>query len=237
MGIMKRSAIPEKDKIQTATNEVLRRWRNTSKLQSRSTVEAATKEYADELRGMGYAKEWIENVIRSALLGFKKYCHGTINRPGMATRTARRRKKLVGKSTWFEKSQKQREDDGEAKSPQNRPLEKGNSAKRRHRREEKQPVVETAIFIPHTPGGALRDRLNKMEEGLDLTGRVKYVEELGSTLQEILCNPDPWKNNCGRPKSSTTLGSAKNGQGKTQTLEKSKPPPQSNTACSQLRIS
>ena len=42
--------------------------------------------------------------------------------------------------------------------------------------------------------------MNKMEEGMSLTGRVKYVEELGSTLQEILCNQDPWKNNCGRPK-------------------------------------
>ena len=36
--------------MQTATNEVLRRWRNTSKLQSRDTVKTATREYDDDKR-------------------------------------------------------------------------------------------------------------------------------------------------------------------------------------------
>ena len=157
-------------------------------------MEQATKEYTDELRGMGYSVEWIANAIRNALVGFKKYCYGVVNRPGMATKMARRRKKLVGKSTWFNKEPKNGQDGGEAKSPL-----KG-KGRRKRPENEIQPVVESAIFVPHTPGGVLRDRLNKMEEGLNLTGRVKYVEELGSTLQEMLCDPDPWKANCGRTK-------------------------------------
>ena len=39
-----------------------------------------------------------------------------------------------------------------------------------------------------------------MEENLGLKGRVRYVEELGSTLEELLCNPDPVGGHCGRTK-------------------------------------
>ena len=43
------------------------------------------------------------------------------------------------------------------------------------------------------------NRLSKMEQGLGFSGRVKYVEEIGSTLEDIITTKDPWgKDPCGR---------------------------------------
>ena len=47
-------------------------------------------------------------------------------------------------------------------------------------------MTETVMYVPHTPGGALRSKLSKMEEGLNFVGKVRYAEELGSTLESIL---------------------------------------------------
>ena len=69
-----------------------------------------------------------------------------------------------------------------------------------HRVEKPKPkVVESVYFIPHTPGSELRRKLTQMEAGLNLTGVVKYVEELGPSLSEELVTKDPWaKDGCGR---------------------------------------
>ena len=53
--------------------------------------------------------------------------------------------------------------------------------------------------VPYTPGGKLRAMLTKMEEGLAFKGRVRYAEDLGSTLEGILAT-DPWRElGCNRP--------------------------------------
>ena len=55
---------------------------------------------------------------------------------------------------------------------------------------------ESVWFIPHTPEGALKGKLNEMEESLGFTGKVKYIESLGSKVRQILCDKSRWKENC-----------------------------------------
>ena len=52
--------------------------------------------------------------------------------------------------------------------------------------------------VPHTPGSKLRQMLTEMERGLRINSQVKYSEELGSTLEDLLVR-DPWSEvGCGR---------------------------------------
>ena len=46
--------------------------------------------------------------------------------------------------------------------------------------------------IPHTPGGRLKSMLSKMEDGLNFISKVRYTEDLGSTMEDLLA-VDPWK--------------------------------------------
>ena len=50
------------------------------------------------------------------------------------------------------------------------------------RQNQENHMVESVIFIPHTPGGLLRQNLGRMEENLALKGRMRYIEECGSSI-------------------------------------------------------
>ena len=193
LGILGRSAVPEGTKVSTAVSEVRRRWKNTSWMTSKKTVEDITLEYMDELAGNGYSVQWRRNIIKAALGEFKGYAQDTINRPGASTARARRVRKLVGKATWFSK----RKDRKEEEKRENR-----NTWRKKNKEKEVSAatVVETAVFVPHTPGSLLRSKLSTMEEGLNFRGRVRYVESLGSSVADILVKSDPWGQACGREK-------------------------------------
>ena len=71
---------------------------------------------------------------------------------------------------------------------------------KKHNQPEKIP--ESVLFVPHTPGGALKKRLQAIEDaGLvsKVSGVVRVVERGGDTLYSQLGNPAPWtKEHCGR---------------------------------------
>ena len=52
--------------------------------------------------------------------------------------------------------------------------------------QKKQSIVESVMFIPHTPGSKLKNELNKMEEALNFTGKIRYSEQLGSKISDLL---------------------------------------------------
>ena len=54
------------------------------------------------------------------------------------------------------------------------------------------------MFIPTTPGGDLKARLQRMETNTPFRNRCKYVEQAGPTILSKLFSPDPWKTHCGR---------------------------------------
>ena len=50
------------------------------------------------------------------------------------------------------------------------------------------------VFIPHTPGGILKERLQKRDEKMrEAMGmrKVKFVERGGRSLQGLLCRSNP----------------------------------------------
>ena len=57
------------------------------------------------------------------------------------------------------------------------------------------------MFVPLTPGGSLRKRLTEIEDSLRQPTKMKYVEQMGSTLSALYVTKDPWATmGCGRPK-------------------------------------
>ena len=60
----------------------------------------------------------------------------------------------------------------------------------------KKETPEVVVFIPHTPDGVLKRRLQekdqKMVEAMGMR-RVKFVERGGRSLQGLLCRSNPWR--------------------------------------------
>ena len=63
------AAAPEKDKIQTAVNEYIRRMKNCSRELDSKEVEQVILEYSKDLRRGGFSKHWIRNVLDAASRG------------------------------------------------------------------------------------------------------------------------------------------------------------------------
>ena len=194
MGMLGRSAQPEQMKVTTAVEELLRRWRNTSMFIAAEEVEEITKSYMDDLTGMGYSLKWRLNVVRSALVGYERKLKSGENRhrSGASSRKSRRVKKLVGQRIWFTKGRKEAE--GKGNAPGVRKIRKpdGRTVQEDVKR------TESCVFVPHTPHSELKRRLTEMEKNLNLTTNYKYVEELGSSLADLLVRADPWAGHCGR---------------------------------------
>ena len=69
LGILKISIVTEGMKVSTITPEFIRRWRNGSMLAKQETIRDVSKEYADDMIGMGYPTDWIKKGLDSALKG------------------------------------------------------------------------------------------------------------------------------------------------------------------------
>merc|ERR1711954_12723 len=200
IGILSRSALMEDTKVSTVSAEFTRRWKNTSVYCSQEDFEEVTKQFLDDLEGMGYSREWRLKVLLSAIKGYtrvlRKVDLGLVarNRPGRDTKQKRRHKKLLRPATWF---QVQREED-ENSEPENK-------RKDQHLERKNEPEIgdqrqfNNVMFIPYTKGSVLKKNLQKMEDLAKFRERVKYVEKPGPNLGALLIKKDPWEGDCGRP--------------------------------------
>ena len=102
----------------------------------------------------------------------------------------RRRKKLIGKSSWFKSSPKQ-------KARVERP------GKRKAGDVGDKPLTPVSVlFVPQTPQGALARKLTQQEVWLTQLSqeKTKVVERSGCTIRQILIRSNPWgTGHCGRP--------------------------------------
>ena len=102
------SASPEGQKVVTATQECIRRLKNTSRDLPPEVVEEILRTYMLELEAGGYGHKWRMNILEAAIGGYEKMLQGElegrgrVNRPERSTRGLRRWKRLVGRSTWFQ---------------------------------------------------------------------------------------------------------------------------------------
>ena len=93
------------------------------------------------------------------------------------SRVSRRVQRLVGRTNWFWKSPKEKEDPFGRK----RKLPPGAEAS-----ESKRAKLKSVIFIPHTPESLLKKQMQKAEDSLmqgQRFGRVRVVERGGTPLR------------------------------------------------------
>ena len=101
----------------------------------------------------------------------------------------RRRKKLVGKSSWFKSPPKQKA--------------RGERPGKRHVGDvgDKPMTPVAVLFVPQTPQGTLAKQLTQQEVWLTKMSqeKVKMVERSGCTIRQILIRSNPWsQGHCGR---------------------------------------
>ena len=165
IGILARSAMMDNTKITTASAELTRRWKNTSEFCEKQVFERITKEYMDDLKGMGYGDGWRERVLMGAITGYcrtlAKVEMGIVrrNRPGVSTLTNRRHKKLLGQSTWFKIRKEERKESQGKKKEKVRNVE--DTVEEKDTRE-----FQNVMFIPYRKGSELRKKLQAMEDSM-----------------------------------------------------------------------
>ena len=167
--------MPESMKVATTTNEIQRRMRNTSRDLPHQVLDQVLKNYMDELKLGGYSHQWRVNALDAATKGFckiwakEKTGRGKINRPGHMGSTGTRFKRLCGKTTWFQDKNLQPKPAGE----QN---EDRDSSGRRTGPKKHQKYTESVLFIPYTPGGALKKEIQELENRFNVkkySGKTK----------------------------------------------------------------
>ena len=199
--MLERSAMPNKDQIQTCVNEYMRRFKNTSRELPEEQMEEVIKEYSNDLKRGGFSKNWIKEALKSSMVGYGRMVRdeikgiGKINRPEHMGRVARRHKQLLGKGSWFQKAGNSNKEEGRTGK---------NVKKRKSNPPGRNQKPETVLFIPHTPNGELKQLLQQVDSevmGENPFGRVKLVERLGDNITKSLSNRAPWKSeHCGRDK-------------------------------------
>ena len=204
--IRKSSAMPENMKVNSLTNDMIRRMKNTSELLGQPERNAVVDSYAARLLRSGYPREKVKQMIEAGLKGYEKIVEnerlgkGKIHRNGASTANSRYKKKLTGKSSWYLTKQNDEVEEpdkdninSQPSRPQSGPAG-GNSAKG-------EVPTTTVLFVPHTYGGELATRMRMAEAGLQtlLGTKVKIVEKNGTTLKQILVKSNPWSGaKCGR---------------------------------------
>ena len=64
------NAIPESQKIVTASNEIIRRYKNTSRSLKPEIIETVLRDYMDELAAGGYPLAFRVKVLEAATTGY-----------------------------------------------------------------------------------------------------------------------------------------------------------------------
>ena len=148
-------ALPEKQKVTSATQEVIRRMKNCSTWILPNLVKDVLLDYMGELKAGGYSTSWRRDILQSGLLGFGRMwslqetdCK-RINRPEATTALKRRAPNLVGQQTWFKGKL--------AKAPKRRV-----GAKKNKKHTKAHLIPEGVLFLPNTPGGEHRRRVQDL---------------------------------------------------------------------------
>ena len=104
---LQKSGIPEGSKRATASQEILRRLKNTSRELGAEIITEILTDYMGELTMGGYTFNWRREVLLGAVIGYRRLWvqehqgTGQINRDSKVTSLKRRAQKLTGKSEWF----------------------------------------------------------------------------------------------------------------------------------------
>ena len=139
---MKTSALSEQIKSATATQEIIRRLKNSSEHIPQEQINLIIKEYIEQLQRSGYNKSEVRKYVTAGIVGYERIasrCEAEgkpLHRPGATIKKSTYKKRLTIRTTWYKKS-----------------ANKLNLEARAGTREGCQFKQPTApIFIPRTPG-------------------------------------------------------------------------------------
>ena len=180
MANIQRSGIPDGNTRATATQEILRRLKNSSRETQTEVVREILIDYMGELAQGGYSVKWRIKVLAAALTNYIKLWNnevegkGYINCPDHITKMKRRAAKLVRNSSWFKRLPKKETNQNQTKKPKNRNRKPNNT--------DMPKKIESILFCPFTPFSKLRKKLKEEEDkinGQRATCRVKVIERAG----------------------------------------------------------
>lgn len=202
--INKSSALSEKTKVSSLSQDLIRRMKNTSENIPILVRIEIVNDFSNQLLSSGYSFHQTRDIIEAGLKGYEsllKKCEkgeAKLHRSAEEGAGKRMRKKLLGKSTWFLKKEKELKESSSMTS----------SKKNKISSEEELPNFSTVMFVSQTPNGMLAKRLQKVENSISkLTGeRIKIVERSGTTIKKLLIKSNPWAGGlCGRDKCLSCL--------------------------------
>ena len=169
-------------------------------------------DFSRQLISSGWGRDQVYKIVTAGLLGYENIKLGAeklgkgIHSSAAEGAVARRRKKLVGKSSWFKNPPKSNTREG--------PKHHSRKKKSSEVKERKTPV--SILFVPQTPFGALANRLKEKEKLLsELCGEtVKIIERSGTSIKQLLVKSNPWQKGtvCSRAETDCLL--CKTGKGK-----------------------
>ena len=132
----------------------------------------------------GYNVAQTRDILISGLRGYKNKVRNArsrklpLHRSAKSSLTARYRKKMFGKTSWYKNNNKNK-------------IQKNHKTRKNQKLYENNNMLEvkSVLFVPHTPGSELAKRLRKEEERVSRVAgyRVKIVERTGTQLRRILC--------------------------------------------------
>ena len=188
--IMRDSALSEKVVISSLTQNLVRRMLNTSETVNIEERIKVVNQFSYQLRLSGYSAEQSRDIVKAGLTGYENLLERSkkekknLHRSAEEGQEERRKKKVLAKGNWFKKKGKRV---GEKESFLTK-------KKRKEKIKRDEPETVTVMFVPQTPGGELRKRLQREEDKIAkmTKERIKIVERSGTTIKQILHKSNPW---------------------------------------------
>lgn len=188
--IMATSAMPQMMIENSLTQEVGRRLTNTSMTLNEDMI-LSMEELITRMTRSSHSKATTGKILSRGLniytTKIKNHMTGKakVHRRARESMKDRRNKKLTIKMNWFKPKGTKTSTLGKTKKTNKPP----NTTKTWDSR-----ALDTAMFVPRTPGGALATHMRQTEKDLNkISGfKIKIVEECGGDLKGALVKSNPW---------------------------------------------
>ena len=187
--IHKQSALSEKTKVTSLSQDLIRRMKNTSEEVPIEERIAIIDEYSYQLMASGYSHHQTKNIIKDGLVGYESLVKKVEKGEAVLHRSAsegagpRKRKKLLGKGNWFTIKKRRHTSEKLRQSKLKKP--------RKREEKEEERNYTTVLFVSQTPNGILAKQLQKVENVISkLTGDRKLwkgeVQVLRKSLSKVI---------------------------------------------------
>ena len=200
--VHKDSAMEENAKIQTVSNDLVRRLCNTRESMGAVELGAVVDGYGQKLTNSGYTQDQVCRILVNGVKGFegrKIRCSREgrkLYRTAKESMGARFKKKMLSKYSWYKGARSKAIDFYRGNRRGKKNVKGANS------REQMRAPPKTVLFVEQTPMGELGRRLRELVTRLApvLGFNIKVVERNGSALKSHFPQSSLWDGApCGRP--------------------------------------